>query len=92
MIFQQEETELKEGLDCTGNTIMMKKDVNNYFKVPVVNISDHDVILKKNMVMGRLEPIKSFVSLEVKLHQQSAKVSLIKANWEDTEEVQVTEE
>ena len=90
MIFQQEETELKEGLDCTGNTIMMKKDVNNYFKVPVVNSSDHDVILKKNM--GRLEPIKSFVSLEVKLHQQSAKVSLIKANWEDTEEVQVTEE
>ena len=92
MIFQQEETELAEGLDCTGSIIMMKKGVNNYFKVPVVNSSDHDIILKKNMIMGRLEPIKSLVPLEVELHRHSAKVSSIKANLEDTEEVQVTEE
>ena len=38
-----------------------------------------------------VEPIKSLVPLEVKLHQHSAKVSSIKATWEDTEEVQVTE-
>ena len=70
----------------------MKKGVNNYFKVPVVNSSDHDIILKKNMIMGRLEPIKSLVPLEVKLHQHSAKVSSFKATLEDTEEVQVMEE
>ena len=70
----------------------MKKGVNNYFKVPVVNSSDQDIILKKNMIMGRLEPIKSLVPLEVKLHQHSAKVSSFKATLEDTEEVQVMEE
>ena len=43
MIFQQDETELAEGLDCTDSLIMMKKGVNNYFKVPVVNSSDHDI-------------------------------------------------
>ena len=76
---------------CT-DSIMMKKCVNNYFKVPLVNNSDYDVILKKKMIMGRVEPIKSLLPLEVKLHQHSAKVSSIKACWEDTEEVQVTGE
>ena len=76
---------------CT-DSIMMKKCVNNYFKVPLVNSSDYDVILKKKMIMGRVEPIKSLLPLEVKLHQHSTKVSSIKACWEDTEEVQVTEE
>ena len=75
MIFQQKETELAEGLDCTGSTIMMTKDVNDYyFKVLVVNSSDHDIVLKKNMIMGNVEPIKSLVPLEVKLHQHSEKV------------------
>ena len=44
------------------------------------------------MIMERVEPIKSLVDLEVELHQHSAKVSSIKATWEDTEEKQVTEE
>ena len=89
---QQEETELAEGLDCTDSIIMMKKGVNNYSKVPVVNSSDHDIILKKKMIMGRLEAIKSLVPLEVEFHQHSARVSSSKANLEDTEEVQVMEE
>ena len=37
------------------------------------------------MIMGRVEPIKSLVPLDVKLHQHSAKVSSIKATREDTE-------
>ena len=78
MIFQQEETELAEGLDCTDSIIMMKKGANNYFKVPVVNSSDHDIILKKTMIMGRLEPIQSLAPLEVELHQHSAKVPIWK--------------
>ena len=92
MILQQEETELAEGLDCTNSIIMIKKGVNNYFKVPVVSSPDHGIILIKNMIMERVEPIKSLVPLEVKLHQHSAKISSIKASWEDTEEVQVIEE
>ena len=54
--------------------------------------SDQDIILKKNMIMERVEPIKSLVDLEVELHQHSVKVSSIKVTWEDTEERQVTEE
>ena len=71
---------------------MMKKGVENYFKGPVVNSSDYDIILKNNIIMGRVEPIRSLVPLEVKLHNHSAKVSSIKATWKDAEEVQVTEE
>ena len=71
---------------------MTKKCVTNHFKVPVVNSSDHCIIVKKKMIMRRVEPIKSIVPLEVKLHQQSAIVPSIKATWEDNEEVQVTEE
>ena len=75
MIFKQKEIELAERLDYTDSIIMMKKSVNNYFKVPVVNSSDHGIILKKNMIMGKVEPIKSLVPLERKLHQHCAKVS-----------------
>ena len=46
MIFQQDKTELANRLDCTDSIITMKNGVNNYSKVPVVNSSDHDIILK----------------------------------------------
>ena len=90
MIFQLEEKELAEGFKCTY-IIMMRKGVKNYSQVPVVNSSNHDIILKNNIIMGRVEPITSLVPLEFKLHQHSAKVSSIKATWEDTGEKQVTE-
>ena len=62
----------------------------NYSRVTVVNSYDPEIILKKNMTVRRVELIKSLVSLEVKLHEQSAKVSSITS--EDIEEKQVTEE
>ena len=62
----------------------------NYSRVTVVNSYDPEIILKKNMTVRRVELIKSLVSLEVKLHQQSANVSSITS--EDIEEKQVTEE
>ena len=92
LIFQQKKTELAERLDCTDSITMMKRSVINYSKVSVVNSSDHDIILKKNTIMGMVEPINSLAPLEFKLHWYSAKVSSIKANWQDTEEVQVTKE
>ena len=68
IILQQEEKKLAEGSDCIDSIVMMKKGVSNYFKIPVGNSSDHDIILKANMIMGRVEPLKSLVTLEVKLH------------------------
>ena len=59
MIFQQEETELAEELDCTDSINMMKKGVNNYFKVSLVNSFYHDIILRKNIFMGRVEVIST---------------------------------
>ena len=44
------------------------------------------------MIMGRVEPLKSLVPLKIELNQYSAKILSIKATWEDTEEVKVTEE
>ena len=64
LIFQQKETELAERLDCTDSIPMMKRSVIN----SVVNSSDHDIILRKNTIMGMVEPINSLVPLEVKLH------------------------
>ena len=57
-----------------------------------MNSSEHDIILKKNVIMRRVEPIKSLVPIEVKLHQHSVKVLSIKVTWEYTEETQVTED
>ena len=54
MIFQQEETELAGRLDCKDSIIMMKKVVNSYFKVPVVNSFDQDINLEKSMIIGRI--------------------------------------
>ena len=61
MIFQREEIELAEECDCIDSIIAMKKGVKNYFKVSFVNSSDHEIILKKNKIMGKVEPIKSLV-------------------------------
>ena len=44
---------------------MIKRGVNNYSKFPVMNSSVHHTILKKNMITGRMEPIKSLVPIEV---------------------------
>ena len=64
MIVQQEETEFAERLDCTDSIIMMKKSVNSYFKVSFFYSSDHDIILKKNIIMKRVETVKTLVPLE----------------------------
>ena len=70
---------------------MMRKGVKNYFKVPVVSISD-DANLKKSVAMGRVELIKPLEPLEVRLHQHSANFLSIRATWENNQEKQVTEE
>ena len=44
---------------------MMTEVVKNYLKVPAVNISDHDISLRENMAIGRVEIIISLESLEV---------------------------
>lgn len=73
MSFLQEEAELLKGLDSADSIIMNRNDVKSYFKVSVANISD-DINLKKKWLWLKVELIKSLEPLEVRLHQQSAKI------------------
>ena len=64
MIFQSKCVELPDGIQCTDSVIMLKPGVKNYFKVPVVNDSNHITIMKST-VIGNLENVTSIVPLEV---------------------------
>ena len=66
MIFQSKCVELPEGIQCAGSVIMLKLGVENYFKVPVVNDSNHNITIIKNTVIGNLEYVTSIVPLEVR--------------------------
>ena len=45
---------------------MLKPDIKNYFKVPVINDSNHNIAIMKNIVIVNLEYVKSTISLEVR--------------------------
>ena len=45
---------------------MLKPGVKNYFKVPVVNDSNHNITITKNTIIGNLEYVTSIVPLEVR--------------------------
>ena len=66
IIFQSNCVELPEGIQCADSAIMLKPGVKNYFKVPVVNDSNHNITIMKNTVIGNLEYVTSYVPLEVR--------------------------
>ena len=66
MVFQSKCVELPEGIQCADSVIMLKPGVKNYFKVPVVNDSNHNITVMKNTVTGNLEYVTSIVPLEVR--------------------------
>ena len=45
MLFQPREIDVPEGLQYAEMVVMLKPSTNNYFKIPVVNGSNKDVIL-----------------------------------------------
>ena len=63
MLFQPRETDVPEELQYAEAVVMVKPSANNYFKIPVINDSNKDVILHKNTQLGYLESIKSIVPL-----------------------------
>ena len=54
MLFETEETELPEGLETADTIFSVKSGMNHCLKIPVINISKHDIFLPKNAVLGRL--------------------------------------
>ena len=55
----------------------------NYFQISVSNSSNHDIVLKKNTIIGRAEYIKSITPLAVQFNPNNISVSLIHTNEED---------
>ena len=52
MMFQHLEAELPEGISAVDSVVAIKKGITNYFQVPVVNQSKHDIVLHKNTNVG----------------------------------------
>ena len=66
MTFQQLEAELPEGISALDPVVTIKKVINNYIQVPVVNQTKHDIIFRKNTNAGVIECVKSVIPLKVK--------------------------
>ena len=79
MMFQQLEVELPEGISAVESVVTIKKGINNYFQVPVVNQSKHDVVLRKNTNVGVIEYIKSVIPLQLKQSTSCKSPSVNKA-------------
>ena len=65
MMFQQLEAELPEGISAVDSVVTIKKGINNYFQIPVLNQSKHDIVLRKNTNVGVIEYVKSVIPLQV---------------------------
>ena len=78
MMFQQSNVELPEGIEVADTIVMLKPGINNYFKIPIINSSKHDITLKKNRQVGILEYVVSITPLDVE-HQPEAHKSTQKA-------------
>ena len=48
MMLQQLEAELPEDISALDSLVTIKKGISNYFQVPVVNQSKHDIVLRKS--------------------------------------------
>ena len=66
MMFSQLEADLPEGISAVDSVVTIKKGINNYFQVPVVNQSKHDIEFCKDTNVRDIEYVKSVIPLQVK--------------------------
>ena len=55
MVSHSKCAELLEGIQCADSEIMLKPGVKNYFKVPVIDHSNHNVTIMKSTDIGNVE-------------------------------------
>lgn len=65
MMFQGSCVMLTDDVQPVDSLVMLKSGSNNYFQIPVVNNSNHDITLKKNTSVGQLEYVTSAIPAEV---------------------------
>ena len=87
MIFQCDNTNLPEGLSGTETIVMLKPGIKNYFKVLIVNDSNHDITIRRNAQIGFLEYVKTIVPLEVRAREQHKNVSVNKISVPDIKQL-----
>ena len=66
MMFQQLEAGLPEDISAVDSLVTIKKGISNYFQVPVVNQSKHDIALRKNTSVGVIKDVKSVIPSQFK--------------------------
>ena len=87
MMFQQLETELPESISAVDCVVTIKKGINNYFQVPVVNQSKYDIVLRKNTNVGVIEYVKSVIPLQIKQSASCKPPSVNKATVIATDQI-----
>ena len=65
MIFHQRDVELPKEIHCVDSIVSLKLGIKNNFRVPVINNTNHDITIRKNLIIGHLEYVSSIVTLEV---------------------------
>ena len=65
MLFETEEIELPEGLETVNTIVTVKPGPNHWLIKPVLNNSEHDIILQKNTTIGRIQQISSITPIQV---------------------------
>ena len=62
---------------------MLKPGAKHCFQIPVSNSSNHDIVLKKNTIVGRAEYINQIIPLPVKFNSYKISVSSVHTKEED---------
>ena len=66
LLFETEEIELPEGLETVNTIVTVKLGPNHQLRIPLLNNSNHDIILQKSTTIGRIQQISSITALQVK--------------------------
>ena len=85
--FQKLEEELPEGISPVDTVVTIKKGINNYFQVPVVNQYKHHIVLRKNTNVGVFEYVKLVIPLQVKQSTSCKSPSVIKATVTPSDQI-----
>ena len=65
-MFNSSSEQTPKGLRCADTVVYLRKAIKNYFKLVLVNNSNHDIFLRKNTVLGHLDYVSSLIPLKVK--------------------------
>jgi len=78
-----EQTELPEGIELQDSLLYVKQGNSSKVKIPVHNMSGHDIVLGNRANLGHLQLVKSVTAMDVKLCE--TQVSQVSQSTSDSE-------